>query len=224
MSNHKLNIKLFVSTQCPHCSQALELLTQAVKQADIAKLSIINLNANSSDENYSHIRSVPFIQINDYEFTGSLKKSELADWIKAENDNKFSHYYFSNLLADGSFNQVESFLKRKPNYWIELISLALDPENKMNIKIGITAIFESIASEIPKLSQCDDIINTLIQASETDNHAIRVDLIYFISLIYTALEEQQLMHAQLEVFMRKALQDVSDEVKEIADDVLTIKH
>ena len=116
MATSSLNIDLFISTQCPHCSQALGLLSKAVKQGDIGGLNIINLNSSTISEQYSHIRSVPFIQINDYEFNGNLKKAELEDWIKAGKENRFADYYFSTLLMDGKISLVENFIKRKPNY------------------------------------------------------------------------------------------------------------
>ena len=114
MTTSSLNINLFISTQCPHCSQALELLSKAVKQGEIGGLNIINLNSSNNSEQYSHIRSVPFIQIDDYEFNGNLKKSELEDWIKAAKEYRFADYYFSTLLMDGQISQVENFIKRKP--------------------------------------------------------------------------------------------------------------
>lgn len=214
------SIDLFISTQCPHCSQALELLSKAVKQGDIGGLNIINLNSNTNSEQYSHIRSVPFIQIDDYEFNGNLKKSELEDWIKAEKEDRFADYYFSTLLMDGQISQVENFIKRKPNYWLELIKLAQDENTKMQVRIGITAVFESIYSDIPKLSQLDDIINSLIEATDTNNHAIRVDLIYILSLIFTGLKDQQQENPELNTFMLLASKDSSEEINEIANDVL----
>lgn len=229
-STHTLNIDLFISTQCPHCSHAIELLTKAVKQGVISELKIINISAldNSehhnyelyNSEHYSHIRSVPFIQVDDYEFTGELKKPELDSWIKAHQDGNFADVYFSKQLMDGNINTLENFIKRKPAYWLKLVKLAQDAETKMQVRIGITAIFESSSSDIAKITQCDDIVASLIQASKTENHAIRVDLIYILSLIFTALKNQQRSNSKLNDFMALSLNDQSDEIREIAEDVL----
>jgi len=221
MSAYELNIDLFISTQCPHCAQALELLTKAIKQETISRLTIINLNTLNHSEQYAHIRSVPFIQVDDYEFTGEINKAELDTWIKAYQDNKFAAYYFSTLLTDGHIDQVENFLQRKPVHWLELVKLAQDPETSMQVRIGITAIFESISHDIATLAQSDAIINDLIQAAETKNHAIRVDLVYILSLLYSALKNQQQTNSQLNDFMQRALSDTSNEIQEIAEDVIT---
>lgn len=90
----------------------------------------------------------------------------------------------------------------------------------MQVRIGITAVFESIYSEIAKLSQSDNIINSLIQATDTNNHAIRVDLIYILSLIFTGLKDQQQKNSELYTFMLLAAKDSSEEINEIANDVL----
>lgn len=225
MSAHTLNIDLFISTQCPHCAHALELLTKAIKQGTISELKIINISTLDNPEqhnyeHYSHIRSVPFIQVGDYEFTGELKKPELDTWIKAHQDGNFTEFYFSKKLMDGNINTLENFIKRKPAYWMELVKLVQDAETKMQVRIGITAIFESSSSDIAKITQCDDVVASLMQASKTENHAIRVDLIYILSLIFTALKNQQRSNSKLNDFMALALNDSSDEIKEIAEDVL----
>ena len=226
MPAHKLNIDLFISTQCPHCAQVLELLTKAVKQGSISELKIINLNTldnseHHNNEDYGHIRSVPFIQVGDYEFTGELKKSELDSWIKAHQDKDFADFYLTTLLMDGNLNQVENFIQRKPTYWLELVKLACNDETKMQIRIGVTAIFESISADIAKIPQSDEIVSSLIQATKTKNHAIRVDLIYILSLIYTALKNQQRVSIALKQFMESALTDPSDEIREIVEDVFS---
>lgn len=220
MPASKLNIDLFISTQCPHCAQALELLTKAVKQGSISGLTIVNLSSLHNPDSYRHIRSVPFIQIDDYEFAGEFNKAELDTWIQANQDGTFADIYFSTLLMDGKINQVEQFIQRKPGYWLELLKLIQNEETKMQVRIGVTAIFESIGSDLIKIPQCDLIISSLIQATKTQNHAIRVDLIYILSLIFTALETQQLTNSILKKFMESALTDPSIEIKEIAEDAL----
>ena len=219
MPEHKLNIILFISTQCPHCAQALELLSKAVKQGTISELKIINLAVLDSPEQYAHIRSVPFIQIGDFEFTGGLEKTELDAWINANKSKNFSSFYISTLLTDGHINQVENFIKRKPDYWLELIKLAQDDETNMQVRIGITAIFESMSNYIPNLTEFDDIISSLILATKTKNHAIRVDLFYILSLIFSALKDQQQSNNTLKNFMTLALNDQSEEIKEIVAEI-----
>lgn len=219
MSNQPLNIDLFISTQCPHCAQTLELLSKAVKQGLISGLRIINLNSLNNPECYAHIRSVPFIQIDDYEFPGSLKQSELDDWLKAHHDNNFANYYFSTKFIEGDINQVENFIKRKPDCWLDLVKLVQDSETQMQIRIGITAIFESMSEVLLTLPLADEVISSLIQATKTANHTIRVDLIYILSLIYAVIRNQQQKHSLLDEFLVSLLNDPSDEIKEILEDM-----
>ncbi|VAW92213.1 hypothetical protein MNBD_GAMMA23-252 [hydrothermal vent metagenome] len=221
MSTKKLTIELFVSSHCPHCTQALELLTTAVKHGGISELKIINLNTLSNTNAYPHIRSVPFIQIGDFEFPGELKKTELDGWMLAQKEGNFASYYFASLFLAGQFNQAEHLIKRKPDYWLNIIKLAQNTTTKMQVRIGITALFESLSNEFIKTIQVDEMISSLIEATNTSNHAIRVDLVYLLSLIYSTVKSDKNTHSALNNFINTTANDPSDEIKEIIEDVLS---
>jgi len=220
MPDNNLNIDLFISTQCPHCAQALEILTKAVKQGVVSQLNIINLNTVANPQDYSSIRSVPFIKIGDFEFSGNIKQSELDDWIQASQENKFPHYYFSMKLSDGNINQAERLIKQNPEYWFTLIQLLQDSETKLQVKIGSTSIFETHCKDLINSSQCDEVTHALIQATKTDEHATRVDLIYILSLIYSELKANKKNNNELSDFIKQTLNDKSDEIKEIIEDAI----
>jgi len=219
MPENKLDIELFISTHCPHCAQTLELLTTAIKHEEFSSLKIINLNTLNNPTDYSYIRSVPFIKIDGFEFSGEITKSELDNWLSAYKNGTLSKLYFTNLLMDGLINQLEHFIKRKPGYWLDLINLAQDPETKMQVRIGITALFESLNKEVITIPSIDKIITSLIHAAQTTEDAIQVDLIYLLSLLYSALKEAGEPHKALNDFIESRFNDKSDEIKEIIEDV-----
>ncbi len=220
MSTKKLTIELYISSHCPHCAQAIGLLTAAVKHEDISELKIINLSAPGNTNAHPHIRSVPFIQVGDFEFPGELKKAELDDWLLAQQEGDFASHYFTSLFMAGQISQVERFIKRKPGYWLNIIKLAQDPTTKMQVRIGITALFESLSNDFIKTIQADKMISSLIKATNTNNHAIRVDLVYLLSLIYSAFKSGNNTHSVLNDFITATSTDSSDEIKEIIKDVL----
>ncbi len=219
MSTKKLTIELFISSHCLHCAQAIGLLTAAVKHEDISELKIINLNALANTNVYPHIRSVPFIQVGDFEFPGKLKKAELDGWVLAQQEGDFASHYFASLFMAGQISQVEHFIERKPGYWLNIIKLAQDSTIKMQVRIGITALFESLSNEFIKTVQTDKMISSLIEATNTSNHAIRVDLVYLLSLIYSAFKLGNNTHLALNNFINTMANDPSDEIKEIIEDV-----
>jgi len=219
MSNPDLDVNLYISTQCPHCAQALELLTKAVKQGNISSLNITNLNKVSAPEDYAHIRSVPFIQIQNFDFTGSITSAEIKEWEVAQKEGAFAKYYFSSLLNNGKISNTELFVKRNPDYLLVLVELAQDEQTKMQVRIGINAIFESLDAELLNESLSNKIINSLIEASKTKNHAIRVDLIYLSSLMYLVVKDN-LSNETLKIFLQSLINDDSEEIKEIINDVL----
>ncbi len=220
MQTQPIHIKLFISSHCPHCANALELLTKAVKQADIAELKIINLNALNNLDAYSHIRSVPLVQIDDFEFPGTPNKAELDSWISNYKNGNFALHYFTDLFMNGQINQVENFIQQKPEYWLELVKLARDPETKMQVKIGITAVFESLSDKLIKLPQADEVIAALISATDTRQPTIQVDLVYLLSLLYIAFKKENKEHKALKTFIEARQNDKSDEIKEIIADAL----
>lgn len=219
-SANDLDINLFISTQCPHCSQAIELLTKAVKQGTISRLNITNLNSSTIERQYSHIRSVPYIQVQDFEFTGTITNDEINNWAQAHKDNSFANYYYSMLLMDGKLSKVESFIKNKPEDCIKLIYIAKDIDTKMQVRIGVTAVFETIAADIVKMPNIENIIQALITTTDTAQTAIRVDLIYLASLLYAEFKQQHAYNITLFNFINSLSNDKSDEVKEIISDVL----
>ncbi len=220
MSNHDLDVNLFISTQCPHCAQTLELLTKAIKQGTISNLNITNLSSVNSIKKYTHIRSVPFIQLQDFEFSGNISQTEIDAWAKAQKDGSLANYYLTNLLMDGQLTKVERLIKTKPDYSLELINIAKNNETKMQVRIGINAVFESLSNELVQAPQSSNIIQTLIEACTTKDPAIRVDLIYLISLLYISLKELQLKNKDLSSFIKSLENDPSDEVKEIIADAI----
>ena len=226
MSNQNTGITLFISTQCLHCAQMLENMTNAIKKGLASQLKIINLSTVTDPELYTDIRSVPMLKIENFDFRGKLTQSELTEMLTALNENRFPSYYFSNQLTDGNINKVETIIKKHPEYWITLVSLAQDIETKLQVRIGITSIFETLSTQLVKSQQCNDVINLLIKASDTKEHAIRVDLIYILSLIFHA--NKSMAHKDTEKtnniltdYIHTLQNDSSDEIKEIIEDVIS---
>lgn len=221
MSKQNAGITLFISTQCPHCAQMLENITDALKKGLASQLTIINLSSVTNPELYTDIRSVPLLKIDDFEFTGKLTKPELTEMLTALNEERFSNFYFSNQLADGKINKVEMLIKKHSDYWLTLVTLAQDIDTKLQVRIGITSIFETLSIQLVESHQCNAVIDLLIKASKTKEHSIRVDLIYILSLIFQAMNDKAKINNTLSDYIHTLQNDSSDEVKEIIEDVIS---
>lgn len=219
-SKNNLNVNLFISAQCPHCASTLELLTKAVKQGTISCLNITNLSAIVDIEKYSHIRSVPFIQLQDFDFTGNITLTDIESWSEAHKNNSLTNYYLTRLFMEGDLGKAELLIKQKPAYLSELVRMAEDDKTKMQIRIGITAVFETLNTEQIQPVQLEQIINMLITACNTKNKAVRTDLVYLASLLYASLKKQQQQNTTLTGFIESLRHDSSDEIQEIIEDVL----
>ena len=221
MPIQNLEVILFISTHCTHCASTLELLTKSIKQAKISQLTVINLEADNATEKYTHIRSVPYIKIGDFEFTGNLDKTDIDEMHNAHSKNILDEYLFSKLFSDGLLKQAEKLVKENQSYWPTLINLAKSEESKMQTRIGITAIFETQANTLMNSKENHLIIDSLLSGSTNKNHTIRVDLIYFISIIYIEMQKLKLDYPKLSDFIQKTQNDSSEEIRSIIHDALT---
>ena len=215
-----LEVILFISTHCAHCSSTLELLSKAVKQAKISQLTIINLETESDSKKYAHIRSVPYIKIDDFEFTGNLSQTDIDELYESHSQSTVYEYLFSKLFSSGLLEQAEKLVQKDDNYWLTLINLARNENSKMQTRIGVTAIFEMQASSLVSCNENHKIIDLLLDATAIKSHAIRVDLIYFVSIIFVEMQKLKLKYSKLTEFFQKAQNDPSEEIRTIINDAL----
>ena len=220
MSHQELNIQLFISTQCPHCASTLELLSTAIKQGTFSQLSITNISAATKLDAYSHIRSVPHTQVNNFEFTGTITTADIKQWDEAAKQGAFEKYYIEYLLSNGKLIPAEKLIQQESAFWLILVELIENHDTKMQVRIGISSIFETLSSGLLTSDHSDAVIQRLMQAISNTDNSIRVDLIYLLSLIFTEMKHDADLYSKLCNFLRLLLTDPSEEVKEIIYDVL----
>lgn len=202
-----MTIQLFISTQCPHCHNLLTILSTLVKQGEIPSLEIINLADSTQNNAYAHIKSVPHLNIAGHEFSGAMSKKELLGWLEAYKNGTLTHEYIDTLLGDGRLDQIEHFIMQQPAAWSAVIDLLKNPQTKLQVRIGITALLETHADN-PLLVSYIDTLKNLAQSS---THANRVDCIYYLSLI---------KDKSCKDFFTGLLNDDSGEIRAIAQEAL----
>jgi len=220
MSHQELDIQLFISTQCPHCASTLELLSKAIKQGTFSQLSITNISTATNLDAYSHIRSVPYTKVNNFEFTGAITTADIKQWDEAAKQGAFERYYIEYLLSDGQLIQAEKIIQQEPAFWLILVELIENNDTKMQVRIGISSIFETLSSGLLTSNHSDAVIKRLMQAISNADNSIRVDLIYLLSLVFTEMKHDEDLYSELHNFLRLLLTDPSEEVKEIIYDAL----
>lgn len=198
---------LFTTPQCPHCpgiKQALQILLQ---ENAIAALEIVDATQQSERARVLGVQSVPWLQLGQLQFEGTMSLAELRYWAQAAGSPQGMHVYFLEMLKTGRRAKVEHLLRQHPQHAAVLGDLLLDPEASMAVRIGIGAVLEefqgtdTLAAMVPSLTH-------VLQDQEPRN---RADAAHYLSLIANpgALDA-----------LRNCLDDADPEIREIAQEAL----
>jgi len=198
-------VTVLTGKQCPHCNAVKQSLNDIVITGLINDVQFIDIE-DRTDE-FSHVRSVPWIRIGDFELQGLHSKQELQDWISKASHPEGMQIYIDELLSGGQLHQVIDLVKRKPELLHELVKLTANPETAMATRIGIGALLENL--------QGTGLAKTITEPLETlFNHAdrkVRADCAHFLGLT----ENKQAINT-----LKKMLNDPDEEVREIAEEEL----
>jgi len=200
-------VLLLISTHCPHCAAALQVLISLVKQGDIAELKVVNLEQAPEAGEKMAVRSVPWIQINDFIFTGTQTPQAIKNWISQVGSEQGEQNYLEAMLADGNVDEVMRYIRSKPHAIRAVAALMADADAKINLKLGIGVVFEEFATD----SLMDEVVPQLVSYLTDPDARVRGDACYYLSLT-----GKPSLAGELE----KCLQDENADVREIAQDGL----
>jgi len=201
----KPDVTVLTSKQCPHCNAVKRSLTEIVQTGVIDNVQYIDIE-NRPDE-FSHVRSVPWIRIGDFELQGLHSKQELQDWINKASNPDGMKYYIDELLSTGQLQQVEELIRRKPEVLHLLVELTAEPDTRMATRIGIGALLEGLQGT----GLAKAITKPLERLSNHPDVKIRADCAHFLGLT----ENKHAVST-----LKKMLDDSDEEVREIAEEEL----
>jgi len=198
---------LLVAPTCPHCPQMKEILTGLLAQGDLASLEIIDISIDLERAAQLGVRTVPWCQLNTLELQGTHSRDEVVYWLDQAAREAGQQQLFDSLLEIGQLSQVESILRRQPVAMHDLLVLFADQERQINVRIGASAVLESLQGS-GLLEQAVDEIGAYTQDR---NVSTRIDACHVLSFVE---------HPSALMFLRKALQDSNAEVREVAEESL----
>lgn len=194
---------LLISSSCPHCATVLQALTELLKSAEISRLEIVNLEVDPEFAQSLNVRSVPWIRIGQFELTGAQTKAELSEWIRRSQSDEGMTGYLQSLLEAGQISDVTDFVSRHEQHFAKLLHLLVDADVKINVRIGISAVIESLENSELLQSQ----VTLLGEFIDHESTAVRADICHFLSLTG---------HPDAISFVEKCTADSDAEVREIA--------
>lgn len=171
-------VVMLVGTHCQHCAPVLRSLSELVKEGVIDSLEVFNVEKRPDVAQELGVQSVPWMRIGWFELEGVRTKSELRHWIdNLSNENGASEYY-SEILAQGRVKQCIEFLRLYPETMSAIITLIANPDEKINVKLGVGVIMEEFAST----AEFERYISNLVEYLSHNDARIRQDVCHYLSL------------------------------------------
>jgi len=203
---------LVIGTHCSRCPAALQALSELVKEGELARLEIINLEADPAVAASMGVRAVPFVSIGQFELYGLRSKQEYLQWVThARVDNSGMLDYVEDMLGNGEVDKINDHISQDSGYLEWVLGLMGDADAKMNLRLGIGAIMEDHAAS----AAFEPYLDALIEYTRHEDARVRADACHYLSLtgnpkVVPVLEALQ--------------EDDSEEVREVVSDSLEELH
>ncbi len=210
MKGHQ--VKLFVMQGCQVCPQMERIFEEMHQQGAIGGLEILDVQQHPKLAKQYNIRSVPYYLIDGVAFSG-LKSRREIDQLLHQKDSEKWREMIRESLSGGELDPVEQAVRQQPAAGEAMIVLLKDPLTPLLVRIGLTAVIETLAAE----GLLDDYEQQFIEMTEHDDERIAVDALYYLSLINTAgsLAALQTLAEQGSQVMREhALELLQDEARD----------
>ena len=136
---------LLISTHCPHCPTVLAALADMVKQGQVGKLEVVNLEAHPEVAQALGVRSVPWLKLGLIELAGLRSPAELRDWAAKVNTEVGIADYFHQLLKEGRMARVLAILHAEPIYLVSVLPIVGNVDASLNVRLGAGVLLEEFA-------------------------------------------------------------------------------
>jgi len=198
---------MLLGTHCPHCPAVLGSLSDLVKQGVISKLEVVNLEQRPETGRELGVRSVPWVRIGPFEFSGLHSKAELQSWAEQADSEQGITKYFEQLLGEGEVMRVLGMISKDHGMLHALIGLVSDADAKINARVGAGVIMEDYEGKPELLA----LIPELGALTRHEDARVRSDASHYLSLTHDVSARQ---------YIEPLLQDDHHEVREVAEESL----
>ncbi len=198
---------LFVTPVCAHCPAVLEALGELVKQAQIGKLTVVNIAAHPELAVEYGVRSSPWLRLGPFTLTGRYTLAELKQWAEWATGEEGTAHYVEHLLEEGDYKHAAAFIAADEHRLKPLLLIVADPEANIAVRLGVSALLETYTN----MPQLRALLAQLGELSRHADHRVRADACYLLGLTGSAAAR---------VYVAACLDDVSEEVREIAEDAM----
>jgi len=201
---------LLIAPGCPHCATMMGLLGELLKEGAIGRLVMVNI-AEQPDIAAKHgVRSVPWLKLGQFEFSGALSRGEIETWLQAAAANGGLQGYLAQQLENGALRDILVQVRRRPRLLVDLLDILRGDDVPLTVRIGISAVVEAFADQPQVLRGRIPEFLGLLESGEA---AVRADACHFLGLTGSAEARSAL---------ERCLHDPEPMVREIARESLDL--
>ncbi len=165
---------------CQVCPQMERLFHQMHQQGAITDLQIFDVQQHPELAQKHNIRSVPYYLINGVAFNGLKTRGEIDQLLQKDDEAKWIEMIREE-LSNGELESVEQVIRQYDAARKAMIELLMDADTALVVRIGLTAVIESLATgELLK-----DYEQSFIDMTAHEDERIAVDALYYLSLMET---------------------------------------
>ena len=198
---------LFITPVCTHCPSVLQALNEMVKQAQVGKLTIVNIAAHPEQAAEYGVRAAPWLRLGSFTLTGAQSTAELRQWAEWASGEEGTAHYVEHMLKEGGYNHAVAFIAADTSRLKPLLSIIANPEANISVRLGISGLLESYANT-PELQK---LLPQLTDLTRHADHRVRADACYLLGRTGSAAARS---------YVGACLKDANEEVREIAEEAM----
>lgn len=174
----KTEALLLIAPGCAHCPSVMANLSTLIKEGNLARLEIVNIQQYPDIASSYNVRSVPWLKLGDYVLAGSYSLDELRHWAQLAHSEEGLQQYIEQQLADGKLDSMLQQVKQYPHWLKSIINLLKSDDTAIQVRLAIDSIMESMTGSEALHSQVDE----LGQLAQTIHPSRLADIIYYLGL------------------------------------------
>lgn len=172
---------------CSICPQMERLFHQLLEQEKINNLQVLDVADHPDLASQHNIRSVPTYLINGISFNGLKSQQEITQLLNKDESQKWIELIRQELTG-GQLDEAERIIRENSSAREAMMSLLEDHKTELVVRIGLTAIIETLAVG----SLLEPYEDQFIKMSSHEDERIAVDALYYLSLFISPQSLQQL--------------------------------
>ena len=197
--------RLLIASGCVHCPVVLDAMAELVKRGAVGRLEVVNIAFHPDAAQAAGTRTVPWLRLGPFEFSGALGRAELAEWAARAAAGGGHAEYLQHLLETQRLAAATQLAREDPAWLHALLDLASDLDTPMGVRIGVGAVFEDLGP-----APLQPLLERLSALGDADAVQLRADAAHYLGLVGEGSRGA----------LEKLVRDPDPEVAEIARDSL----